>query len=274
MATFFGEVLPVISRAVDDEEDEDEIISERCDSFIHWSSRIQGALLHIPNKKLECNILIVAIGPAAVGFTDTCIKHGDYYLVANIFSGLKDDDRQTLTQNAPTDKTCYLYRSNEDASTFICLCNMDVAVEQCYAWVNELFSGLDTDDADVVVLNTSPTSRFTCEVPTSDMPCPFLRGLKTNKFSGVPFCPVLEQPNLVTGLAAQILTYCQAYSMKALLYQCYTKARKLVDLETMKAFTPCLESTPIRDIIRKNPEADKQLRDIAQKHEVQDTLYL
>lgn len=26
--------------------------------------------------------------------------------------------------------------------------------------------------------------------------------------------------------------------------------------------------------LQKNPEADKQLRDIAQKHEVQDTLYL
>jgi hypothetical protein len=28
MATFFGEVLPVISRAVDDDEDDDEYVSE------------------------------------------------------------------------------------------------------------------------------------------------------------------------------------------------------------------------------------------------------
>ena len=72
------------------------------------------------------------------GFADTCIKHSDYYMVGGIFSGLKDTDPQTLTQNAPTDKTCYIYRSNEEASTFICLCNVEVAVEQCFAWVNQV----------------------------------------------------------------------------------------------------------------------------------------
>ena len=72
------------------------------------------------------------------GFADTCVKHSDYHLAGGIFSGLKDTDPQTLMQNAPTDKTCYIYRSNEDASIFICLCTMDVAVEQCFAWVNQV----------------------------------------------------------------------------------------------------------------------------------------
>ncbi|KAL8582514.1 hypothetical protein ACOMHN_065493 [Nucella lapillus] len=274
MATFYGEVLPVTSRAVDDDEDEEENISELGEPFIHWSGRMQNIMLHLPNNKLECNVLIIAIGPAAVGFTDTCIKHGNYHLVAGIFSGLGDADPQTLLQNAPTDKNCYLYRSNEEASTFICLCNMNVATEQCFAWANQLFSGFDASDAYVVVLNTLPTSHFTSEVPTSDLPVPLLRGLKTNKFAGTPLCPVLEQPNLIPGLAAQVMTYCQVHAIKAVLYQCYTAARRLVDLPTLKAFLPVLESTPIRDIIQKNPDAEQRLKDIVELHEVQDTLYL
>ena len=67
----------------------------------------------------------------------------------------------------------------------------------------QLFSGFDASEAYVVVLNTLPTHRFTSEVPTSDLPVPILRGLKTSKFAGTPMCPVLEQPNLVSGLAAQ-----------------------------------------------------------------------
>ena len=47
-----------------------------------------------------------------------------------------------------------------------------------------------------------------------------------------------------------VMTYCQAHSMRAVLYQCYTNARKLVDVPTMKAFMPVLESTPVRDIIK------------------------
>ncbi|KAK7500100.1 hypothetical protein BaRGS_00008647 [Batillaria attramentaria] len=274
MATFYGEVLPVISRAVDDEEEDDESVSLECDPFLHWSGRIRNNLLHQPNGKLTCNILVVAIGPAAVGFTDILIKHGDYHLVGGIFSGLRDGDQQSLSQKLPTDKTCYIYRSNEDASTFICLCNMDVAVEQCHAWVNQLFSDFDAEDAYVVVLNTLHSSKFTSEVPTSDLPLPIIRGLKTNKFAGTPLCPVLEQPNLVTGLAAQVMTYCQANGLRAALYQCYTNARRLVDVPTIKAFMPVLESTPVRDIIRPNPEAEQQMRDIVALHEVQDTLYL
>lgn len=67
----------------------------------------------------------------------------------------------------------------------------------------QLFSGLDASDAYVVVLNTLPTSRFTSEVPSSELPVPIMRALKTNKFAGTPLCPILEQPNLVSGLAAQ-----------------------------------------------------------------------
>ena len=47
-----------------------------------------------------------------------------------------------------------------------------------------------------------------------------------------------------------VMTYCQIHAIRAVLYQCYTNARKLVDVATMKAFMPVLESTPVRDIIK------------------------
>ena len=46
------------------------------------------------------------------------------------------------------------------------------------------------------------------------------------------------------------MTYCQIHAIRAVLYQCYTNARKLMDVATMKAFMPVLESTPVRDIIK------------------------
>ena len=67
----------------------------------------------------------------------------------------------------------------------------------------QLFAALDAKDAYVVVLTTQPTSSYTSEVPVSDMQVPFLRGLKSSKFAGSPLCNILEQPNLVVGLAAQ-----------------------------------------------------------------------
>ena len=68
----------------------------------------------------------------------------------------------------------------------------------------QLFSGLATDGVDVVVLNTSPTSCFVGDIPTSEMPTPFLRCLLTDHCFPVPDCSrSLEQPNLISGLAAQ-----------------------------------------------------------------------
>ncbi|PVD28912.1 hypothetical protein C0Q70_11507 [Pomacea canaliculata] len=254
MATFFGEVLQVISRAVDDDDEEDETICLKSDPYIYWSKSFRTELGQHPDYRATCDILVIAFGAAAAGFVNTCIKHSKYDLIGGIFSGLQNQDSQTLMQQSLNDKKCYIYRSSESLSTFICLCNADVAVEQSSSWVNQLFSGLRTQNAFVLVLNTSHASRFISDVPTSDLSLPILRGLKTSHFPDKLICPVLEQPNLMTGVPAQVMTHCQVHGIKGVLYQCYTSARNLVDTATIKAFWPVLSSTSIKDFVQILPD--------------------
>jgi len=58
-------------------------------------------------------------------------------------------------------------------------------------------------NADVVVLTTNLVSRYHSEQCQSDLLAPFLRSLNTSTFSGRPCAPYLEQPNVISGLAAQ-----------------------------------------------------------------------
>ncbi|KAJ8315422.1 hypothetical protein KUTeg_007572, partial [Tegillarca granosa] len=156
-------------------------------------------------------------------FAQTYITHDDYEIIGGVFGGLQETDVNTFQQTAPTDKSCYIYwkKSNKKISN-----------------QNNHIPGLPKG-----------------EVPISEMTIPFLRALKTEKFKGVALCPFLEQPNIVSGLPAQILTYCKMNNIAAMLYVCYTENLYL-DSITMKTFNPLLRSTPIRDIIEVSTNFD------------------
>lgn len=273
MATFFGEVLPVISRAVDDDEDEEEHQNDDWSVHVRWTSEACNSMSASTNKKLECDILIIAVGSAATGFAQTYITHDDYEIIGGVFGGLQETDVNTFQQTAPTDKSCYIYWKKSNKKVLVCQCNTDIKPEQSYSWVTELLPCIDLTVAYVSTLCSTYTSDYRGEVPISEMTVPFLRALKTEKFKGVALCPFLEQPNIVSGLPAQILTYCKMNNIAAMLYVCYTENLYL-DSITMKTFNPLLRSTPIRDIIEKNPKAEETLKKIVELHSCHNTLYL
>lgn len=62
---------------------------------------------------------------------------------------------------------------------------------------------IDLSEAYIAVMTTCSTANYSSEVPTSDLETPFLRALKTPKFVATPVCKIIEQPNMMTGLAAQ-----------------------------------------------------------------------
>ncbi|XP_045197531.2 proteasome assembly chaperone 1-like [Mercenaria mercenaria] len=274
MATFFGEVVPTFSRAVDDDEDELEspIIST---TNVRWSPVVRAELLKKPDGKLPCQILIIAIGPAAAGFVQAYVLHEDYYIVGALFSGLEETDINTFDQMSPSDKTCYIYRSRSIPDAFLCLCKTDVTPEQSYSFTEQLFSCISTESSHfyMSILCSCMTSEYKSDIPVSDMNPPFLRSLKTTKFPGTPLGPYLEQPNLVSGLPAQLLTYAQMMDVKAVLYICYTDSI-YPDSSSMKIFYPLLQSTPIRDLIQENPKAEEVLKKIVELYSVKNTMYL
>ncbi|KAL4232543.1 Proteasome assembly chaperone 1 [Mactra antiquata] len=274
MATFFGEIVPSFSRAVDDDDDEEES-PHVATTNVRWSPLVRAELLQIPDGKLPCQTLIVAVGPAAAGFAQAFILNDDYYIVGAIFSGMEETDVNTFDQKSPTDKTCYIYRSTQIPDAFLCLCKTDVSAEQSYSFTEQLFSCINIESKYfyMSILCSCMTSEYKCDVPVSDMNPPFLRALKTTQFVGVPPCKYLEQPNLVSGLPAQLLTYAQIKEVKAVLYICYTETIYL-DSASMKIFKPLLETTPIRDLIQVNPKGDEVINHLVDMYSLKNTMYL
>ena len=67
----------------------------------------------------------------------------------------------------------------------------------------QLFSKLKKENTYVAVLGTSSANEYKSETCPGDLQTPLLRALRTDPFKGTPLCPYLEQPNVLTGLAAQ-----------------------------------------------------------------------
>ncbi|CAC5424793.1 PSMG1 [Mytilus coruscus] len=288
MATFFGEVLPVISRAVEEDDDNDsesEFFESRVTAL--WTRAAKQSMSESEGK-LPCEILIIAVGPAATGFIQTYVIHKNYEIIAGLFSGLHEDDINTLSQKTPTDKSCFLYRKKDCPKILVCQCNITVTpeqafsfteqfvivtLEQAFSFTEQLFPSINLEDAYVSLLCSAHTSEYKADIPISDMEVPFLRSLRSTKYLGTPLAPYVDQPNIVTGLPAQCLSYCQVNKVIAVLYVCYTDSIQ-VDSPTMRCFLPLIQSTPIKDIVEKNPKADEMLRTIVDLHTKHNTLYL
>ncbi|XP_064596687.1 proteasome assembly chaperone 1-like [Liolophura sinensis] len=275
MATFFGEVLPVHSRAVDDDDDDDETdCVDFCPAVIKWNPDIKGLCEDIQSEKsLACSSMLIAVGPAASGFVHAYLIDNESEAIAAICTGFTDDDSKLFIPQSPTDKTCRLYRSRQSPKQFTCICNSVVSPEQAFSWTSQLFDHIDLSEAQVAVLSSSVTSEYRTDVPSSELTVPFVKALRTQAFTGSPFCPYLEQPNIVNGLPAQILTYLHIRKLKGILYHCYTDTIFL-DSRTIKAFKPILTTAPFKDSVKVNPKADEQLKHIVHLHTTSNTLYL
>ncbi|RUS90693.1 hypothetical protein EGW08_001497 [Elysia chlorotica] len=275
MATFFGEILPVTSRAVDldDDDDDEQALPMQCDPVLHWSKRMRAELEKTSNKKAPCSNFVIAIGLEANAFTEIYVKQFNYERVGGIFTSLGDEDQLTLSNASPTDKTCYIWRCHSNPSILVCQCNRHVSAEQSFQWAQLLVDNIDLSTAYIAVLTASDTGGYCSEVPSSDLDTPFLRALKTEKFMASPVCKILEQPNMLTGLAAQLMSFFQVLRYKAVIYVCF-KENKYVDILDVKAFMPVLNVTPIKDITEPNKNAEQMLRDIMELHAVNDTLYM
>ncbi|XP_005100141.1 proteasome assembly chaperone 1 [Aplysia californica] len=273
MATFFGEILPVRSRAVDDDEDDDFRGPIEGEPILHWSKKVKAETEKLPDKKVPCSNLVISIGQEANAFTEVYVKTFKYEIIGGIFSKIQDDDPCTLSQTSPTDKSCFIYRCYSNPSIIVCQCNRDVSQEQSFSWAKLLCTNINLDTAYIAVLASCSTGGYCSDIPSSDLDTPFLRALKTEKFVGTPICKILEQPNMLTGLPAQLMTFFQVHQYKAVIYVCY-KENRYADIPSVKAFLPVLEVTPIKDMTEPNKKAEDMLRDIVEKHQIHDMLYL
>ncbi|CAG5117426.1 unnamed protein product [Candidula unifasciata] len=272
MATFFGEVLPVTSRAVDEDEEEDDVTAvPTIDPVVRWTENFSVEVEKLQDRKIPCTVFILALSVEANAFSDIYLKPFGYEPVGEILPNPKED--VTSSQSSTTDKTCSINRCRSNPAVYLCQCKVDILPEHSYAWVKLLIDRFDLLSADIIILTSSGMSGYCSDLPFSDLETPFLRCLKSESFTGFPKCKILEQPNMVTGVPAQLMTFCQVYGYRAVTYVCF-KEKRYMDIADIKAFIPLLQTKAVKDITEVNKNAEQMLREAVKLHSLHDMMYM
>ncbi|KAM4701771.1 proteasome assembly chaperone 1 [Discoglossus pictus] len=285
MATFFGEVLSVFSRAVEEEEEEKEEEEEEEDREIRrelekkrevhvsWNPDIGSAIESSPDKRLPCSNFILAVGDNATGFVSSYILSSGSWEVSGSVRLWNERCREPSYKNDRLPAPCALYRLIADPTVMLCQCSCYVAEDQQCPWCEKIFSYLPKTGLKVTILSTCPVSDYKTAESTYNIPVPFLRALKTGAYTDETPCSLMEQPNIVEGLPAAVLTYCQVWQIPAVLYQCYTDICKL-DSITMEAFCPILSGQSMSCLAADSASIKENLKRTVKSRDIESNLYI
>lgn len=266
MATFFGEVLSVYSRAVEDddedlsENEEDEQIrrelEEKREVRLQWSPDISDWLKS--GNKFQCSDFLLAVGHNAARFLSAHVLTSANWDVVGHVSVWNERNLVGSGQTG-VESACVFHRQKDNPSVLICQVTCYIAEDQLFQWTEKVFDCLQHRELNVTVLSDSSVAEY----KTADYLCgssaPFLRSLHSSAFTGPAACRSLEQPNIVTGLPAAVLNHCEVHHIAAVVYQCYSDVIG-PDSITMEAYKPVLtklgkniqlDPSPSTDVLRK-----------------------
>lgn len=264
MATFFGEVVSVYSRAVEEDEyddmtnenEEDEQIRREIEEKravdVHWLSQTDGG-------SVPCSDLIIAVGLNATGFVSAyALSSGGWTAVAwvSLWNERSPGSGRPDTAPGPGEPSCVLYQQKHSPSVLICQCSCYVAEDQLFQWTEKVLSCVQTRDLTVTVLSDCSVAEYKTSDYLSESSVPFLRSLRTSAHTGPVASPALEQPNISTGLAAAVLSHCQVQRIPAVLYQCYSDVLQpdSLSMQTYRAAVSAvlkLDPSPSADVLQK-----------------------
>ncbi|XP_048123916.1 proteasome assembly chaperone 1 [Alosa alosa] len=269
---FFGEVLSVHSRAVEEDDREDEEseneedveirreLEEKRKVHLKWCPEVSQAVEACTDKTLLCSHLIIAVGTNATGFVSAFILNSASWNRVGWLSLWNERNRGSSLMNsppAPGEPSCMIYQQKEGGSVLICQCTCYVAEDQLFQWTEKVFACLQKRGLTVTVLSDAPIAEYKTSDYHHGSDIPFLRALKTSAYKEVVNCPFLEQPNIVTGLPAAVLCHCQIHGIPAVLYQSYSDviSADSVTMETYKLALTWTKSIklepPTTDILQK-----------------------
>ncbi|XP_028902535.1 proteasome assembly chaperone 1 [Ornithorhynchus anatinus] len=295
-ATFFGEVVEVPSRAGLEEEEEEEGEEEPATNSswqeeaaedveirrgLHTKREVEvfwdlkpATVSEGPDlKQFPCSQFILAVGQSPVAFLSSFVLNSETWKVAGSVKLWNEWCKTTNSTNpSPTDSFCKLYCLKSDPTVFLCQCNCYVAEDQQYQWLEKVLGSLQKKDLQVTILTTRHVTDYKTPESTLNLPSPFLKALKTKTFNGPVCCPLLEQPNIVHGLPAAVLSYCQVWQIPAVLYQCYSDVMKL-DPVTVEAFKPVLSSRSLKSLAENISKSTEMLKKLMTTNEIQNNIY-
>nr|XP_055063307.1 proteasome assembly chaperone 1 [Misgurnus anguillicaudatus] len=278
MATFFGEVLSVYSRAVEEDDDDDltkeneedeqirQEIEEKRSVHVHWTS---------DNDTRSYSDLIIAVGPNATGFISAYVlSSGCWSSVGWVSLWNERSQRSSRTDAAapdPGEPACILYQQNQNPSVLICQCTYYVAEDQLFQWTEKVLGCVQKRGLSVTVLSECVLAEYKTSDYVSGNGSPFLCALKTGGYTGAIACPLLKQPNIISGLPAAVLSHCQVHQIPAVVYQCYSDVSHpdSLTMETYKSALVCVSSA-----VKLDPSPSSEtLQKFTRVNEVQSNLY-
>ncbi|XP_041067483.1 proteasome assembly chaperone 1 [Carcharodon carcharias] len=280
MATFFGEVLPVFSRAVDEEEEEEdqEIRRElegRREITIKWSTESRTSTPGSSVKwSLPCSTFLIAVGQNAVGFLNSFVQcSGSWETIGAVtFWNERVKGTDPVNQQFPTDSSCLLYRLSSNPMILSCHCSCSVAEDQLFQWTEKIFGNIQQRNLEVIILSSCSVTEYKSPASISNISVPFLRSLKTSAFQETPLCALLEQPNVISGLSAAVLSYCQVRQIPAVLYHCYSDVTT-IDSLTIEAFRPLLACKSLTSFVKDTSRSAEILKQLIDMSKIQSNLY-
>ena len=188
-------------------------------------------------------------------------------------------------------KSCTIHRlsadggeSGGDDGVVVVRNTAHVFPEQLHSWHRQLFSRLDfrPETVDVVLLTAANAVNY-LEGPASASQTkepPFMRSLFTHaaaraldqKQQQQQHPPLLETPNIVDGVAAQVMTACQVGGLRGAAFVVYAPAR--LEAATIEAFAPLTRPGGVlHGLAKPNPALAKTVKDGILKRDIGSLLY-
>ncbi|CAF97322.1 unnamed protein product [Tetraodon nigroviridis] len=144
MATFFGEVLSVYSRAVEEDEDdlseneEDEQIRRELEEkrvvHLHWNPEVSECLKS--GDKLQCSDFILAVGHNAARFLSVHALASSHWDVVG-HSLLWNERNDSTTAKTAVESACVFHRQKDNPSVWICQVTCYIAEDQLFQWIEK-----------------------------------------------------------------------------------------------------------------------------------------
>nr|CAD7451804.1 unnamed protein product [Timema tahoe] len=216
MSTFFGEIVQRPSRAFWDEEDE----SSDDDSNLNkplGSNELTMKWKNEENQKTySAELFLLVNGYVAEEYVKRVILNKD--AVANIYETQPKEKSNRTSQSKLDAEVAQLYFLDSNISPFM-------------------------REAKHVIIMTSHSVGSHFHEDRSELPLSFLKQLQTDNYLGAKLYGHLEQPNTVTGVPAQALSWCQVFKVPAVAYILYT------DCEQVDSIT----TEPLRQLVSKLP---------------------
>ncbi|CAG2060151.1 unnamed protein product [Timema podura] len=237
MSTFFGEIVQRPSRAFWDEEDE----SSDDDSNLNKSLGSNELTMKWKNeenqKTYSAELFLLVNGYVAEEYVKRVILNKD--AVANIYETQPKEKFNRTSQSKLDAEVAQLYFL--DSNVLLCTCKTTFDVTKSSQLIEQISPFMR--EAKHVIIMTSHSAGSHFHEDRSELPLSFLKQLQTDNYLGAKLYGHLEQPNTVTGVPAQALSWCQVFKVPAVAYILYT------DCEQVDSIT----TEPLRQLVSKLP---------------------